>query len=397
MSKRLLALFAALAVVGIIVAFKTASKQQNVSTSTPAVAAAPEPAAPAVTPVSKTDVPAVTQAKKIIPAAPVQATTNAPLSDEQRLVAEMYEICSGKGPITAEQAEKFKKNLEELIRRGGASANAIREFLEKNVDADFGQIAGGDQLSYASMRSAMIDALKQIGGPEAQAVMVQTLQTSAVPGELLQLANNLDSQAPGVYREQILRAAREALEMAAANQLGTNAEIGPAYRILNTYGEAGTAESMPERDPGTFFNVLSTASQPDGKGLPDLLKIAGDANPEASGKILATEMIAQLAGQSSQALDALTQMAQNNQISNRVWTRLAPILGGDEYQLSPESQGPGSPDTRSYSVVNTIDTPEKISQRIDLIDHFLTMVDPNSSAAFALLNTRNSLASRLSN
>jgi hypothetical protein len=90
-------------------------------------------------------------------------------------------------------------------------------------------------------------------------------------------------------------------------------------------------------------------------------------------------------------------MAQNNQISNRVWTRLAPILGGDEYQLSPESQGPGSPDTRSYSVVNTIDTPEKISQRIDLIDHFLTMVDPNSSAAFALLNTRNSLASRLSN
>jgi hypothetical protein len=309
----------------------------------------------------------------------------------------MFSICSGNGPITAERAEKFKKDLEELIRHGSASAGAIREFLEKNVDADFGQIPGGDQLSYSSLRSAMIDALKQIGGPEAQAVMAQTLQTSAVPGELLQLANNLDSQAPGVYREQILRAAREALEMAAANQLGTNAELGPAYRILNTFGENATAESTAERDPATFYNALSIASLPDGQGLPDLLKMARNTSPEASGKILATEMIAQLAGQSSQAMDALTEMAQNNQISNRVWTRLAPILGGDEYQLSSNAQGPGAPDTGAYSIVNSVSTPQQINQRIELIDHFLSMVDPNSSASYALLQQRNSLASRLGN
>jgi hypothetical protein len=243
----------------------------------------------------------------------------------------------------------------------------------------------------------MIDALKQIGGTEAQDAMLQVLQTSAVPGELLQLANNLDTQAPGIYREQILRAAREALEMAAANQLGTNAELGPAYRILNAFGEAGTAESTAERDPATFFNALSIASLPDAQGLPDLVKMAGASNPEASGKILATEMIAQLAAQSSQAVDALADMAQKNQISNRVWTRLAPILGGDEYQLSSDTTTGASGDSRTYSVVNTANTPDQITQRIELIEHFLTMVQPDTSAAFALQRQRDILAVRLSN
>ena len=64
----------------------------------------------------------------------------------------MWELCGIHGPVTAEQAEKFKHHLEELIRGGASSVAAIREFLTKNVDLDFGQVSGGDQLGYSSLR-----------------------------------------------------------------------------------------------------------------------------------------------------------------------------------------------------------------------------------------------------
>jgi hypothetical protein len=300
--------------------------------------------------------------------------------------------------VTPEQAERFKHHLEELIRGGAASVAAIREFLDKNVDLDFGQVAGGEQLSYASFRAAFLDALKQIGGPEAQSAMAQVLQTSAVPGELLEVAKNLETGAPGQYREQILRAAREALEMAAANQLGTNAELGPAYRILNSYSEAGTAEDTARRDPINFSNAVAMANLPDAQGLQSLIQMAQNPNPDAGGQMVATEMIAQLAGNNAQAFDALMQMAQNAQISNRVWTRLAPILGGDQYQFQfGPGAGSGLDGSTPYTVVNNVTTSDQINQRIGLIDRFLSVVAPDSSAANALLHERQLLAGRLNN
>src|SRR2546423_341382 len=145
-------------------------------------------------------------------AAPSPALTNHSVSvqntnsAERQMLAELWEISSSRDPITKEQAEKFKKNLEELVRRGAAAVPAIREFLDKNLDSYFNELSGGDQLSYASLRAALFDALKQIGGPEAQAAMLATLQTTALPVELLELAKDLEMQAPGQYREQILKA-----------------------------------------------------------------------------------------------------------------------------------------------------------------------------------------------
>jgi hypothetical protein len=331
------------------------------------------------------------------PASTIAAINPAMPTLPRDLVAEMWEICGIHGPVTPEQAEKFRQHLEELIRGGSASVAAIREFLDKNVDLDFSQVQGGDQLSYSSIRVAFFDALKQIGGPEAQSAMAQVLQTSAVPGELLEVSKNLETAAPGQYREQILKAAREALEMAAANQLGTNAELGPAYRILNTYSEAGTAEDTAKRDPINFSNAVAMANLPDGQGLQSLIQMAQNPNPDAGGKTVATEMIAQLAANNAQAVDTLMQMAQNAQISNRVWTRLAPILGGDQYQFQ---FGPGagvSDGGTPYTVVNNVTSSDQINQRIGLIDRFLGVVAPDSSAASALLHERQVLVARLSN
>ena len=112
------------------------------------------------------------------------------------LVAEMMAMCSQTDPITKEQAERFKRNLSALIGQGASAVPAIQELLAKNLDAKFNELAGGSELGYSSLRASMIDALRQIRGPESEAAMVQTLQTSAQPAEMLALANNLQAAAP---------------------------------------------------------------------------------------------------------------------------------------------------------------------------------------------------------
>jgi citrate lyase gamma subunit len=101
----------------------------------------------------------------------------------------------------------------------------------------------GEELGYASLRLTMLDTLKQIGGPEAQGAMVHVLQTTADPNEILQVAKDLESDAPGQYRDQILQAARETMDMAVRNQSGTDADRGALNRIFETYGVAYTPPS----------------------------------------------------------------------------------------------------------------------------------------------------------
>jgi len=315
-------------------------------------------------------------------------------------VAEVAELGGTGGPITKEQAEKFKQNLAELVRQGAASVPAIREFLDRMIEFDYAKVSGGDQLGYASLRASLIETLEQIGGPEAQSAMLHAIQTTASPSEMLELAKNLELEAPGQYRDQMLNAARETLAMASANQLGTNLELGPAFRILQNYGEANTIADAAKNDPGNFGNALAMANLPDGQGLPALIQMAQNSSPGASGQTIATEMIAQLAGQNSQALETLMQMAQKGQIPNNVWTRLAPILGGDQYQAgSSTGQNPGgdpvAAGNQNYAVVNGATTPDQINQRLALIDQFLGVVAGDSAAAKALQNERGLLSAKL--
>jgi hypothetical protein len=162
----------------------------------------------------------------------------APAVPAQQLVDELAKISDSKKEITPEQAARFKQNITNLVNQGPASVPAIEGFLKKNLNSDFGEISGGDQVGYSSLRSGLIDALNQIGGPEAEAAMVGTLQTTATPSEILELSKDLEQQAPGQYRDQILAAANDAVKMAAQDQLGKNVEVGPAYHIIDAYHNA---------------------------------------------------------------------------------------------------------------------------------------------------------------
>src|SRR5262249_14290227 len=154
--------------------------------------------------------------------------------------------------------------------------------------------------------------------------------------------------------------AHQALDMAATHQLGSDVELGPAYRILQNYGEANTTADLAKNDPTTFRNAIAMANLPDGQGLPGLIQMASqDPGPsrDPSQQIIATEMIAQLAGQNAQALEALTQMAQKGAIRNNVWEKIAPILAGEQYQFdNTTAQNPSAPpsgsDNATYAIVN---------------------------------------------
>jgi hypothetical protein len=311
-------------------------------------------------------------------------------------VAELVELSALPGPLTKEQAEKLKQNLDELIRQGASSVPAIREFLEKNIEYDFADISGGDQLGYSTLRASLFDALRQIGGPEAQAATLQVLQTTASPAELLELAKNLQTESPGLYRDQILTSAREALTLASTGQLGTNTELGPAFRMLQNYGEPNRTADGAESDPASFYNALALANLPDAQGLPSLVQMAQSSDANSSGKIVATEMIAQLAGQNSQALDTLVQMAQGGQIRNSTWEKLAPILAGDQYQISTSTADQSlSATSPPYTIVSSVTTPDQINQRLAIIDRFLGLVPSDSAAAASLQHQRGILVARL--
>jgi hypothetical protein len=316
------------------------------------------------------------------------------------LIAELETLSGTGGPISKEQADQMKQNLADLVRQGKASVPAIRAFLDKNVETYYADVPGGDQLGYSSLRSSLIDTLKQIGGPDSRAAMLQVLKTSAVPSELLEVAKNLDQDAPGQNRDEILNSATVALNMASSNQLGSNVEVGPAFRVLRNYGDANTIAEVEKSDPSSFYSAIALANLPDAQGLPTLVQMA--QNGGGSSQTIATEMIAQLAGQNAQALDALTQMAQKGEIRNSTWMRLAPILAGDQYQIgvSPDQNPPSdgsSAGNLNYSMVNGAKTADQINQRVALIDKFLQMVPSGSAAAASLQHERGVLTGRLGN
>lgn len=398
------ALLLTVTLLGFLVARKSRDPglvQPPVSSASVAEVEVPTAAAKNVTPLApapRIALPASPATAAAVPAEPA-AVQNGPHSPAE-LVAELEELTRQGGPISPEQADRFRAILAELVRQGAASVPAIRQFLQKNLESYYAEVAGGDQLRYSSLRASLFDALRQIGGPEAQTVMLETLQTTALPSELLQLSKDLELQAPGAFRDQILNAARESLAMAAANQLGSNTEVGPLFRMLQSYGDGNSIDDAAKADPAAFNNAVALANLPDGQGLPALLDMARTS--AGSSQSIATEMIAQLAGENPDAFDALMQMAQDGKISNGTWMRLAPILGGDQYQVNNAPGQNGSADaaapaSQNYSIINGTSTPDDINQRIALIDEFLAVVPGDSAAASALRHERGILGGKLGN
>ena len=299
-------------------------------------------------------------------------------------------------PQTPEQVAEWNLNFQQLISQGPRAAGAILEFLQKNVDLDLAPANG-----FASVRTAMFEALVQIGGAEGVAGTLQVLQSTADPREIAVLAQNLEKLAPGEHRKEAIEAARDALAMAASGKL-EGADVAPLFEVLHSYGDTSVVtDLMQAAKQWNYYSAMALAQLPDGGGIPALIEMAQGTS---SGKLNALEMLAQLSTKYPEARAALVEQARK--ISPNMWPYLTPLLAGDMYHYQDSALGSATPGKRSntaYVVLGNqhfytapeaeILTQDEINQRLAVIDE-LQSATSEPAALKALDRSRDLLGRR---
>lgn len=251
----------------------------------------------------------------------------------RQMVEGLVKLDTSNGVLSPEQASTWRTNLSQLISQGATALPAIREFLDKNLDIEFGG-AGKQMLGYSSARLAMIDALAQIGGPESVGLMTGVLGSTADPKEIAVLARNLEQLDPGVHRQELLDAARQTLAMAAEGKL-PDRDVGPLFELFQSYGDSSIASELAKNSKQwNYYSMFSLAQLPDEAGLATLIQIAnGEGGLGSGARVPALEMLAQAAGQSEVARTALLDQAKRNTLSAYNWATLESILAGDQVRF----------------------------------------------------------------
>jgi len=321
------------------------------------------------------------------------------------LVAGLTTLDLTRGPITKERAEQWKQGLQTLTQQGAAAVPAIQEFLSQNQELNFAAIGGGEALGQASLRSAFINALAQIGGPEATSAMVQTLQATTLPSEIAQLAQLLEQQAPGQYRQEAMSAINEVLGMASKGQL-PGYDMGALFKVMQNYGDPGTASVLEQLPPQwKYYTTMSLAGMDQGAGVSSLVR---DIQDPASGskRDFTYQMLAQAATQYPDAGNALVEQARQNQIPDSAWRKIAMGLAGDQYQIGTapaDSPNGGSiPGLKTYHIESgnqnfyslPVGPDAQINQRLDLITQLLSATS-NPAAVAALQAARDNLTGKV--
>lgn len=294
-----------------------------------------------------------------------------------------------------------------LVQNGSAAIPALRAFLDQKVDYPFSQEVS-QSLGYSSARLAAIDALRQIGGAEATAVMEGLLGTTQSPREIAVLARDLEEASPGQYREQALAAARAGLEVAAAAR-DPQTDVAPLFEVFQHYGDASAIPDL-EKAMGSwqYYATIALANLPDNEGVPALLRLADPASGSGS-RVVALEMVAQLAVSNPEARQFLAAQVANRSIPSNLWPYLTGPLAGDQF-YPVDSAITSYPELQSISDLKTTHlangnqsfytlpgnqslTTEGIQQRVALIDELLQSAsDP--TAIQVLQRARDTLAQR---
>ncbi|MHB1308279.1 MAG: hypothetical protein ACYC23_14470 [Limisphaerales bacterium] len=200
----------------------------------------------------------------------------------ERLRAIRFGAGSSRGEVTG-QIIHLTRSLAEF---GPEAVPVIRGFLQRMEDVDYGDggensKAGGSSITVRptrpmldfafppSLRLALVDVLRTIGGEASEAVLAEMLQTSGRAVEVAYVTRTLEALAPGHYRETALTVARDLLAnpppVGPPNRLDDNARSYLLW-ILIDYGDATfgpTAQTLLVKSDGTVdpsvLNYLNAA------------------------------------------------------------------------------------------------------------------------------------------
>jgi hypothetical protein len=335
-----------------------------------------------------TPTPAPTQAAATSsPAQPAAKAAGSPAL-AQDLVARLAQPEFFSGGITPQKAEELKRSLKELVEQGEAAVPAIREYLERFQDIDFDAAGAGKLVGHSSLRIAMMDALGQIGGPEATELSLQMLQKTGDPLEIGFLARALEKNLPPEqFRQAALTAASEALAQVSSGK-PDGRSLTPLFEVLQKYGDESVVGALEQAvGKWKYSATLVLAGMPDGVGIPALIRLAQDPTIRASGTgDYALRPLAQAAVQYPEARAALVDQARLNQIPESAWSTLAASLTGNYIQYGNQ--------IFSTTVPKIVWTSDQISMRVAIIDQLLA-VTSNPAGQQALQKARVGLVNRL--
>jgi hypothetical protein len=255
-----------------------------------------------------------------------------PSTASRELVASLVNFETDGGVVNEAQVAAWKQNLQRLIQQRDASVPAINEFLEKNTDVQFGQENSG-ALGYASARAAMIDALMQIGSSQAIGALDSVLQHTEGPQEIAMVTQYLEKNEPGLFLQHAFDAAQRVLGNVASGSL-PSMDVAPLFQVFQQY-EYGNAYTVPVlKDSASQWNRYATialAQLPNGAGIPALVQIAtGQEGGSVDARTAALQALSGMASQSSNARDALLDLARQNRLSSYDWSSLVPFLAGNQ-------------------------------------------------------------------
>ena len=318
-------------------------------------------------------------------AAPTLPATGSP-SVAHDLLARLAQLDLSHGSVSADQAKEVNLLLQQVREQGAAAVPAIREFLQRNEDVIFDALPGGESVDYSSLRLGLIDALHQIGGPEAVVASVEAIQATTDPLEIALLTLTLEQQSPGQYRELELTAAGNALNQALSGNW-KGGDVSPLFETIQAVGDTNIVPILKQAvTRWNYYATLALAGLPDGAGIPTLIQLAQDPAISSLGAgDFALRPLAQVAVQYPDAANALIEDARQNRIPDSAWPTVVASLAGTYIQYGNQVFGSTAP-ALTWSAA-------EIDQRIALINQMLA-VTSSPVARQSLESALASLASR---
>ena len=147
--------------------------------------------------------------------APVVPSATVAMPDAAVLIAQLASL----QPTGSRAQRQALMLLEQLSQMGTPALPALREFFSSGKDVIYDASGKGprdvkalaDALLPVTLRMALFQVVAQIGGPDAEQLLAETMGRSGRAVEVALLTQWLETLAPGKYRDNALVAARELL------------------------------------------------------------------------------------------------------------------------------------------------------------------------------------------
>jgi hypothetical protein len=315
---------------------------------------------------------------------PATAPKIEPSTYTRNLVAGLAQIDLKSGPLTPEKIAAWKQGLAALKAQGAEAVPAILEYMAKNTDLNFDAVGASKDLGSSSLRMALLESLQSIGGQEGLNASLSVLQSTTDPKEIAYLAKSIDTQVPDQYRQEILSAVRETINMAGQGKLN-GADVGPLFEALTKYGGAAAIADLESAlSKFRYYSVMGLANTADNLGLKELMQMVNDPNsPFKSAANPALQVLAEHANESPEIKQMLMEKAKADAVPYSTWVSIIEALGGAQMHYGVPPGGPQAGDKTwsllngpqfFYSSLNPNMTEADMTQRISTLSELAPLV-----------------------